>query len=389
MQIAAHRCYPVRGEIIPLPDCDTSQAIYLGEATLAFIAEQMETQIYELPEFDTQYLVTKEDAFDAAAGRDDKGPTLVMSFADGHVPGGGFMTGKRGQEEGLCRNSTLYASLSSPNGTLLYLHNNLMQLPVDSDCMTLSPSVIVFRAGNGYLLEEPFITSVITVPSPDKRVRAADVPQGILDTVMTKRIEKMVLAAAYHGYRTLILGAWGCQAFRHEAETVARYFYDVLVEKEYGRLFPRIVFAIYDHHSNEKLDAFREVFSSVRDEDPRSGSDEKRKPRQKKRTGGDGETQLASTMHINVIDLEAPSGTQELYCRFENCIVPLARAKCGNSCPYFEGIGHGDVIECIWTDIPAPNGYYRIEQTQQREEMERVQRLIAEGILSDDQDLMN
>ena len=385
MQIASHRCYPVHGEIIPLPDCDIAQAHYLGQAKLAFITEQMETQVYELPEFQTQYYVTKEDPLDAAAGRDDMGPTLVLSSANGRTPGGVFLTGGRGQEPGICRNSTLYASIASPNGVLLYLHNNLMQIPVDSDCMTLSPNVVVFRAGNGHLLDEPFTTAVITVPSPDKRHHAADVPQGILDRVMTQRIEKMILAAAYYGYRTLILGAWGCYSHQNDAKTVAGYFRDVLVEREYGRLFPRIVFAISDHHSNEKYDAFHEVLQDVLTEDARTPKGESKSPETPPKEIPEGERPLtAPILHINVIDPTAPQGTQELYCRLENNIVPLARAQCGNACPYFEGIGYGDVIECMWQDIPAEQGYYRIEPGDQQIEMKRVQNLISEGILPEE-----
>lgn len=271
MQIAANRCYPVRGEIIALPDIDYSKASYLGEAAMAFIHEQMETQIYELPEFDTQYLVTKEDALDAAAGRDDKGPTLVMNSANAHVPGAGFLWGSPGTEESMCRNSTLYASLSSPSGVLLYLHNNLMQLPVDTDCMTLSPDVAVFRAGGGHLLHTPFTTAVISVPAPDRRERARDVSQEVLDTVMTQRFEKMILAAAFYGYRTLVLSDWGCRSYLHEAHRVAGYFREVLLERDYGRLFARIVFAVFDRHSNDKLEAFQDVFADVLDENRQDG----------------------------------------------------------------------------------------------------------------------
>lgn len=269
MQITANRCYPVRGEIVSLPECDSENASYIGEATMAFIQEQMETQIYEMQEFPTQYLVTKEDALDAAAGRDDLGPTLVMNFANAHVPGAGFLWGSPGPEETMCRNSTLYASLASPSGSLMYLHNNMLKLPVDSDAMTLSPDVAVFRTGGGHLLETPFMTSVISVPAPDRRERAKDVPQDVLDTVMTQRLEKMILTAAYNGYRTLILGAWGTRTYLHEASRVAGYFHEVLIERGYGRLFARILFAIFDRHSNDKLEAFQKVFHDVLQEDSR------------------------------------------------------------------------------------------------------------------------
>lgn len=51
--------------------------------------------------------------------------------------------------------------------------------------------------------------------------------QDELDQVMTDRLHKFLLAAARYGYRNLVLGAWGCGAFGHDAAAVAGYFYDV------------------------------------------------------------------------------------------------------------------------------------------------------------------
>lgn len=378
MQITANRCYPVRGDIVPLPECNYARAKYLGDASLAFITEQMETQIYELPEFSTEYLVTKEDSLDAAAGRDDQGPTLVMNFANAHEPGGRFLTGGRGQEESLCRNSTLYASLCSPDGVLLYLHNNLTQLPVDSDCMSLSPTVVVFRAGNGNLLERPFTTSVISVPAPDRRQRAREVEEDVLNTVMTRRIEKMVLTAAYYGYRTLILGAWGCGAYLHEARQVAEYFREVLVDREFGRLFARIVFAVFDRHSNEKLDMFRDVFNDMLDEDNRRYVQQE--VAQRSMPGSDN-PDLEQIVHVNMVDLDKDHSQQEIFCKLENRLVTLNHAKCGAKCPHFAGIGNGDAIECIWPDERVNGSEQHITEEDQHAQMERVHELIEKGIL--------
>lgn len=75
---------------------------------------------------------------------------------------------------------------------------------------------------------------------------------------MTDRLHKFLLAAARYGYRNLVLGAWGCGAFGHDAAAVAGYFYDVFFQKGLTEYFDTVVFAIL--HDEGKLNAFAEVF---------------------------------------------------------------------------------------------------------------------------------
>lgn len=191
-------------------------------------------------------------------------PSLVMNFANAIHPGGGFLNGAKAQEESLCRASTLYASLSSPEASKMYQYNQENLDPLDSDYMLLSPNVCVFRDEENNLLDEPYHTAVFTIPAPNKRGRAALVSQLKIDVVMKDRLRKFFYAAAYSGYRNLVLGAWGCGAFGHDAETVAGYFYDILITENFAELFDTIIFAIL--HGEKKIAAFRKVFGDKIDE---------------------------------------------------------------------------------------------------------------------------
>ena len=68
----------------------------------------------------------------------------VLNFADARQPGGLYLYGESTQEEALCRQSTLYASISSEKARVMY-DNNRDVKNLDTDYLLLSPCVEVFR----------------------------------------------------------------------------------------------------------------------------------------------------------------------------------------------------------------------------------------------------
>lgn len=205
------------------------------------------------------FYVVNKDSYQAA--RDYERP-LVMNFANAHQPGGGFRLGATAQEESLCRNSTLYASISSDKASEMYRYNLKHISPINSDYMLLSPNVCVFRDADCQLLEIPYMVSVITIPAPNKRGAAMFTRQSKLDTVMKERIRMMLKIAAENEYRTLILGAWGCGAFGHNAKKVAGYFKEILIDEHYSKYFENVVFAILSGKREDKLEAFLAAFKN-------------------------------------------------------------------------------------------------------------------------------
>jgi uncharacterized protein (TIGR02452 family) len=200
--------------------------------------------------------IVNADSFEAAKGFEN---SLVMNFANAHRPGGGFLTGAKAQEESLCRCSTLYKSISSDSAREMYDFNNTHKTPCDSDYMLLSPNVYVFKNCNGKRLDSPYWTSVITVPAPNRGGGAMNVPQNVIDDVMTERLRKMLYLAVNKGYRNLVLGAWGCGAFGNDTRTVANYFYELFYGSDgFNRFFDNVVFAILG--DEDKIEIFKQVF---------------------------------------------------------------------------------------------------------------------------------
>jgi len=126
--------------------------------------------------------VLDADSFACAEGMEN---VLVMNFANAHVPGGGVRNGANAQEECLCRESTLYHSIGGDVAYEMYDYNNRRKNACDSDYMILSPHVCVFRNLHDDFLDEPFLTSVITIPAPNRNGAAREVFPAVLYRGMT------------------------------------------------------------------------------------------------------------------------------------------------------------------------------------------------------------
>ena len=78
---------------------------------------------------------------------------------------------------------------------------------------------------------------------------------------MKIKIRDLLNVCIHFNYRNVVLGAWGCGAFGHDAKEVAKMFYSILVEEEYRNHFDQVVFAIPTFSSSRKnYEAFEEVF---------------------------------------------------------------------------------------------------------------------------------
>ena len=255
MNITEETKHEIGGKTINLPEMDFRAVEVFspkaGEELLSWdIAETFGEQMCRIS-------VVNADSFQAA--RKFAKP-FVMNFANAHGPGGGFLLGANAQEEALCRCSTLYASITSKASSEMYVYNNTHLSSVESDYILLSPSVCVFRDEKYELLEEPFEAAVITIPAPNRYGAALLAPGKLTEETMVRRIRIMLRIAAKKGYRNLVLGAWGCGAFGNKPQDVSGYFYQVLVEKAYGRCFDEVCFAIYGSTDGKNITAFRERF---------------------------------------------------------------------------------------------------------------------------------
>lgn len=189
----------------------------------------------------------------------------VLNFADAFTPGGSYLAGSAAQEECLCRESTLYASLTSEAAAPMYEANCARGGPED-DTFLFTPAAEIFRAPmeEGYaLLPEPRTCAVITCAAPDLSSSSRHLPPAAVREIVRRRMRAMLAAAHRQGCRTLTLGAWGCGVFGHDAAVMAEDFRTVLVGERWQSLFRRITFAVYgeDAAGRYNLAAFRRTFA--------------------------------------------------------------------------------------------------------------------------------
>ncbi|MBQ9010852.1 MAG: TIGR02452 family protein, partial [Clostridia bacterium] len=144
-------------------------------------------------------------------------PVLVLNLANPVHPGGGVRRGAKAQEEDLCRKSSLLLSLESGQAAPYYRYNRLLHTYMGSHAIMIHPQVEILKDDNGELLTETEIVSVMTCAAPMLRNGLEGLSQEQYECLMLERITGMLKVASHHGYRHLILGAFGCGAFQNDA----------------------------------------------------------------------------------------------------------------------------------------------------------------------------
>ena len=178
----------------------------------------------------------------------------VLNFASARNPGGGFLGGAQAQEESLARSSALYASLTACMP--FYEFHRAEKSLLYSDRMIYSPRCPVFRTDNGALLDAAYTVSFITSAAPNagaiQRNRPFESEQ--IPAVFRTRTAKLLALAVEQGCDALILGAWGCGAFRNNPAVVAAVFKELLSPGAafHGR-FKFVLFAVYDTSEERQI----------------------------------------------------------------------------------------------------------------------------------------
>jgi len=195
----------------------------------------------------------------AAGAMEAQGKTniVALNFASARNVGGGFLGGAVAQEEDLCRSSGLYACTKSK--PQFYNDNILCEDALYTDNVIYSPNVPFFRDENSFLLEEPYLLSIISAPAPNLSGLREEGLRNKVKGVFRERVIKVLQVAAEHGHKNIILGAWGCGAFGNDPQMVAQVFKDMLPKVP---AFEHVCFAVYDTRPEMPVyETFKEILT--------------------------------------------------------------------------------------------------------------------------------
>lgn len=214
----------------------------------------------------TRVVVSRLRSFEAAA-RCPGQKVAVLNFASSTSPGGGVETGASAQEECLCRVSTLYPCLKTRTAwEKFYAPHRAAHNPLHNDDIIYTKDVVVLKDDDYNVLSSPFRVDVITCAAPNLRDIPSNrynrndgdavhiSPERLLE-LHVKRARKILSAAAANGAEVLILGAFGCGAFRNDPAVVAAAYQQAL--PQFLNHFKTIEFAVYCSPKDQRnYDAF-------------------------------------------------------------------------------------------------------------------------------------
>ena len=215
------------------------------------VSHDVEIPLPAITKHETTYICSGKRSFEAAKGYIGKKVT-VLNFANNHSIGGApFIAGA--QEESLCRCSTLLPCLEAMKEAFYLKHRNDFSKglidDMGNDDLIYTPDVVVFKTDERtdpvypqmMPHDEWYKVDVITCAAPDFR-RVTNFPDNY-EALITSRIKKILDVASKERVEVLILGAWGCGAFKNPSEIVAKVFHTLLPNYD----FETVEFALASH----------------------------------------------------------------------------------------------------------------------------------------------
>lgn len=172
----------------------------------------------------------------------------LLNMASDLSPGGGVVKGARAQEEDICRRSSLYPTLAR------------QRYPFACDEALFTPDVkIVKRRDYSRCNHYQNISGIVSAAALRRPVLDGLGKLQQRDYDLLKNKVRMVLEIfEHHEIDHVVLGAWGCGAFRNPPRQVAEIFRETL--KDFS--FSHVTFAISTprEKDRENLIEFTNVF---------------------------------------------------------------------------------------------------------------------------------
>ena len=197
---------------------------------------------------ETSFLIEDIDTLDLMQRLIEDGYNPVgLNMANKDHPGGAAEIGAPAQEESLFRRTNYFQSL--------YLKENphlQAQLPngyhIPEHGLIYSPNVQIVRANEikGCEWCEPCSVSLIAAAAYDLRPAGDALSVRDVRSGLAKKVCAILRCAKLYNHDAVVLGAWGCGAFKNDPKLVAETIKEVLQEIEFKGAFALVAFPIID-----------------------------------------------------------------------------------------------------------------------------------------------
>lgn len=177
---------------------------------------------------------------------------LVM--ANSKYPGGGWKKGSSAQEENICRRTNLpfvFNKISYP----IKRNENVF---VDMITIIKNGEKDLYSLRENKILSSCLLSAAPFYPSTDTLKKKEEYKKD-----MYKRMKNMLRSFYKFNKKRIVLGAWGCGAFKNPPEIVAQLFKKLLNDEEFKGKFKHIVFVILDGVKSKNYNIFKKIIKKV------------------------------------------------------------------------------------------------------------------------------
>lgn len=187
----------------------------------------------------------------------------LLNFANSLHPGGAFTIGRKGsQEEDIFYRSYVYYVLSPKHNTnlkekLKYYPETHRHIPYLG---------VVYTPGVPLVEDAKIKVNIISAAAIDKRGKSLEYTyykkefkkdyKNAMQATLKMKIRMIFASAISNNHTHIVLGAFGCGAFKNEREVVAQCFKDVLNEAKFKKAFKKVYFPVENLENNSFVSKF-------------------------------------------------------------------------------------------------------------------------------------
>ena len=175
----------------------------------------------------------------------------ILNMASDRYPGGGAWRGANAQEESLYRRSSLFLSLEKSKA----------KYPIPEFGAIYSPDVMFIKNFKEKYIPEAYYLSVISMSMIRRpSLRKNRTLESKMFKIAYTKILHLLTVALMNGHDSIVLGAWGCGAYRCPPHEIAKIFKSV-INNYFRNKFKKIVFAILEDHNSRGMNG--EIFTGI------------------------------------------------------------------------------------------------------------------------------